>query len=73
MICFYIGVFVVVVFEVYLILSKRSREKKAAPINNRGKNLLYTILYSELNRAPTAQEVKKKKHIVNVRSGASEK
>lgn len=33
-ISFYIGEFLVFMFELYLILSKRSREKKSGPINN---------------------------------------
>ena len=39
-ISFYIGEFLVFMFELYLILSKRSREKKSGPINNGGENWL---------------------------------
>lgn len=39
-ICFYIGEFFVFVFEVYLILSRRNREKRSVPVGTtRGKNL----------------------------------
>ena len=37
-ISFYIGEFIVFLFEVYLIISKRNREKRAVPV--RGKKLL---------------------------------
>ena len=38
-ICFYIAEFFIFVFELYLILSKRNREKKSAPIGGGGTKL----------------------------------
>ncbi|CAH3148519.1 unnamed protein product, partial [Pocillopora meandrina] len=47
-ISFYIGEFLVFMFELYLILSKRSREKKSGPINNGGESLLPYPSFSKL-------------------------
>lgn len=58
MISFYIAEFFVFLFELYLIMSKRNREKRSVPTGTtRGKDLLFVGLL--LNRVLVSRNVKR--------------
>lgn len=60
-ICFYIGEFLVFMFELYLILSKRSRAKKSGPINDRDYPMDQP---GQANRAPLEPEMPTKEKMI---------
>lgn len=61
-ICFYVGVFLVFMFELYLILSKGSRAKKSGPINDRDYPMDQP---GQANRAPLEPEMPAKEKMIH--------